>query len=135
MCNLRCNYRQLRILLHALTNLHYKDAQVDGQKIGDFEWGDLMDLVAAELGKELRKRELASSAVVNTLLPVVDRRVLDFNPGEILQYPGPDRRDMRAKAINKGLHDVHMQGSEWVAVDNDGKKYHYNMGEWTLNGG
>lgn len=134
MCKLPTTYRELRILLQSLTLLHYKDAVVDSIRVSELEFNMLMDKIGACLGDELRRRELANAHHQDALTPAEDRRTYTFPPGEIVQYPGPDRRDMRNKALLLGLTNVHQHGSDWFAEDQHKVMYVYHNGQWQVNG-
>lgn len=113
--------------------LRYDDAVVDNIRVGEGEFNTLMDKLGSAIGDELRKRELANAHHQDALTPDEDRRSLQIPPGQFAEFPGPDRRDMRNKATNKGLFDVHKKGTIWLATDNNGTIWTYQDGNWIVN--
>lgn len=137
MSPLSITYRQMRVILHSLTQLRYQEAEVDNIQVSEQEFNELMDNLGGAIGDELRKRELANAHHIDALTPEEDRRTFQIPQGVTAQYPGPDRRDMREKALHMKLSNVHKSGFEWYAEDDSKRIYIYLDGRWldTSNNG
>lgn len=138
-CYLKCDYRGLRILMAAMSNLRYTEAMVDGILIPQQEFDALMDQLGSELGAEMRRRGLGNPTNPEALSAEEIRRQTATHIHGVPVYTGPERREfvIRSAAEAQNLHDAHMEGSVWFAKDKNNTEYvwDYNMKVWIPHAG